>query len=114
MIRFVDLFAGIGGLRMGFEHALAKFGIETQCVMSSEIDRAASETYAQNFGEQPMGDIKGIDDCPEFDFLLPDSLASPFPMLASRWGLGILAERFFSKLNACLNATGPKDFCWRM
>jgi len=38
MIRFIDLFAGTGGIRLGFQKACNKHGIETECVYSSEID----------------------------------------------------------------------------
>lgn len=38
MIRFVDLFAGTGGIRLGFQMACSSLGIESQCVFSSEID----------------------------------------------------------------------------
>ncbi len=48
---FIDLFAGIGGFRMGLEEAGGK------CVFSSEWDEAAAETYERNFGERPFGDI---------------------------------------------------------
>lgn len=50
-ITFIDLFAGIGGFRMAFENLGAK------CVFSSEWDKHAQETYAQNYGEIPYGDI---------------------------------------------------------
>ncbi len=55
MHRFIDLFAGIGG----FRRALEREGMD--CVFSSEIDKAARETYSKNFGEEPAGDICNID-----------------------------------------------------
>ena len=70
MIRYIDLFAGIGGIRLGFERALQSLGIPSECVLSSEIDAAATETYARNYGECPSGDIHKIEECPDFDFLL--------------------------------------------
>ena len=45
MIRFVDLFAGIGGIRLGFEQAMRDIGLRCECVLSSEIDSHAQETY---------------------------------------------------------------------
>lgn len=64
--RFIDLFAGIGGIRLGFEHVGGK------CVFSSEFDEDACKTYEANFGEHPSGDITKIDakDIPDFDILL--------------------------------------------
>ena len=49
MIKFIDLFAGIGGIRIGAQNALNKYGIDTECVLSSEIDAKACETYHLNF-----------------------------------------------------------------
>ena len=54
--RFIDLFAGIGGMRIPFE----KLGGE--CVFSSEWDEHAQRTYYHNFGEMPKGDITKIDE----------------------------------------------------
>lgn len=51
LFQFIDLFAGIGGLRIGLERAGG------QCVFSSEIDPYAQKTYSAWFGEQPHGDI---------------------------------------------------------
>lgn len=63
--KFIDLFAGIGGFRMAFEH----FGAE--CVFSSEWDKHAQQTYESNFGEKPEGDITKLEarDIPEHDIL---------------------------------------------
>jgi len=64
-LKFIDLFAGIGGFRLG---------LETQggeCVFSSEWDKDSQETYFQNFGVMPDGDITKIDenDIPDHDVL---------------------------------------------
>jgi DNA (cytosine-5)-methyltransferase 1 len=53
-LTFIDLFAGIGGIRLAFERAGAK------CVFSSEWDEFACKTYEANFGEKPHGDITQI------------------------------------------------------
>lgn len=64
-IKFIDLFAGIGGFRLGFE----KNGFE--CVFSSEINDHACEMYEANFGDNPKCDITQLDpkDIPDFDVL---------------------------------------------
>ena len=74
--KFIDLFAGIGGMRIPFENAGAK------CVFSSEIDKFARETYAANFGEEPFGDITQIlaEEIPEFDILLAGFPCQPFSL----------------------------------
>jgi len=65
-LRFVDLFAGIGGTRLAFEKA----GCE--CVFSSEWDKFAQQTYEANFGEKPKGDIRQIpgSEIPDHDILV--------------------------------------------
>ena len=45
MIKYIDLFAGVGGIRLGVSQALSKQGIESKCVLSSEINEKACETY---------------------------------------------------------------------
>ncbi|MBI3396069.1 MAG: DNA (cytosine-5-)-methyltransferase [Spirochaetia bacterium] len=72
--RFIDLFAGIGGMRMGFESA------GFQCVFSSEWDQHAARTYSENFGEEPAGDIRSVraNDLPDFDVLVAGFPCQPF------------------------------------
>ena len=71
---FIDLFAGIGGLRIPFDKLGGK------CVFSSEIDDAAKQTYFANFNEMPRGDITKIEakDIPEHDILLAGFPCQPF------------------------------------
>lgn len=72
--KFIDLFAGIGGIRLAMERA----GL--RCVFSSEWDRFARQTYRANFGEEPAGDIAAIDsaDIPAFDVLTAGFPCQPF------------------------------------
>jgi DNA (cytosine-5)-methyltransferase 1 len=79
---FIDLFAGIGGIRLGFESAGGK------CVFSSEWDEQAVKTYAANFGETPAGDITKIDarDIPDFDILLGGFPCQPFSIIGGKEG----------------------------
>ena len=76
-LKFIDLFAGIGGFRL----ALEEFGGE--CVFSSEWDKYAQETYKENFGETPFGDITKLED-KEIDSTIPehDILCGGFPCQA--------------------------------
>ena len=64
--RFIDLFAGIGGMRLAFQN------LGGQCVFSSEWDKFCQKTYAANFGEMPLGDITEIDEktIPDHDILV--------------------------------------------
>ncbi|WP_319005791.1 type II restriction endonuclease [Metabacillus niabensis] len=76
MFKFIDLFAGIGGIRIAFE----KQGAE--CVFSSEWDAKAQETYYANFGEQPLGDITKVpsEEIPDHDILLAGFPCQPFSL----------------------------------
>lgn len=74
MLRFIDLFAGIGGTRIVFEKAGCK------CVFSSEWDKFAQITYEKNFGEKPAGDIRKIhsSEIPNHDILVAGFPCQPF------------------------------------
>jgi DNA (cytosine-5)-methyltransferase 1 len=71
---FIDLFAGIGGARLGLE---ASGGV---CVFSSEWNPFAARTYKENFGDIPLGDIRAIQstDIPEYDVLSAGFPCQPF------------------------------------
>jgi len=79
---FIDLFAGIGGTRLGFE------AIGGKCVFTSEWDPSSQKTYEANFGEIPDGDITKINtkDIPEFDVLLAGFPCQPFSSIGQRKG----------------------------
>ena len=73
---FIDLFAGIGGLRIGFDR------LGGDCVFSSEIDKFARQTYEANFGHTPEGDITKIsaDSIPSHDLVLAGFPCQPFSL----------------------------------
>jgi DNA (cytosine-5)-methyltransferase 1 len=73
-IRFADIFCGIGGFRHAFEQAGAT------CAFSCDWDTHARKTYAANFGEQPLGDIReiAVDEVPPFDVLCAGFPCQPF------------------------------------
>lgn len=72
--KFIDLFAGVGGIRLAYQKAGGK------CVFSSEYNKFAKVTYEANFGEVPFGDITVIDEksIPEHDILLAGFPCQPF------------------------------------
>jgi DNA (cytosine-5)-methyltransferase 1 len=74
MFTFIDLFCGIGGMRIAFERAGGK------CIFSSDWDKKAQETYEANFGEKPVGDIRSVssEDIPDHDILLAGFPCQPF------------------------------------
>ncbi|EGO2587810.1 DNA (cytosine-5-)-methyltransferase [Enterococcus faecalis] len=86
-IKFIDLFSGLGGIRIGFEQALSEFGLVGKCVFSSDIKPAAIKAYSKNFNDNPECDITKISPAsiPNFDFML-----AGFPCQAfSQAGLGL-------------------------
>ena len=80
---FIDLFAGIGGMRLGFQNT---GGV---CVFSSEFDKHAQQTYQKNHGEHPFGDITLIDpkNIPEHDILLAGFPCQPFSHAGLKLGI---------------------------
>jgi DNA (cytosine-5)-methyltransferase 1 len=81
-IKFIDLFCGIGG----FRHALDS--INTRCVFSSDIDPDARFSYAQNWGEEPVGDIAQIEAqaIPEHHVLCGGFPCQPFSISGNQGG----------------------------
>ena len=87
MLKSIDLFAGIGGIRLGFEQA---FGEELKTVFVSEWDEHAQKTYKANFSDDfnIAGDITKIveDDVPDFDICLAGFPCQAFSLAGQRKG----------------------------
>ena len=81
-IRFIDLFAGIGGFRYAFQKSGCK------CVFSSEFNEACQKTYFNNYGDFPSGDITKIDEktIPDFDILCAGFPCQPFSICGKKMG----------------------------
>ena len=63
IIKSIDLFAGVGGLRIGLEKALKKLGLKHDCVLYSEINKHCQKTYEKNFSPTKLiEDIKSVKD----------------------------------------------------
>lgn len=105
--KFIDLFAGIGGIRLGFE------AIDAECVFSSEWDKQAAQTYYANFGEAPAGDITKIDakDIPDFDILLGGFPCQPFSIIGKKAGFKHETQgTLFFDVERILKEKRPKAF----
>jgi DNA (cytosine-5)-methyltransferase 1 len=104
--RFIDLFAGIGGMRIPFE----KLGGE--CVFSSEWDEHAQRTYYHNFGEMPKGDITKIDerDIPDHDILLAGFPCQPFSIIGEKQGFADTRGTLFFDIERILAEKKPSAF----
>src|SRR5690625_3033926 len=112
-IKFIDLFAGMGGLRLGFEQAFNKLGFETSCVLTSEIKTHAIEALEHNFNHGMLvGDITKVEseDIPNFDFLLAGFPCQAFSTAGK--GLGFLDTRgtLFFEVERILRDKKPYGF----
>lgn len=102
--KFIDLFAGIGGFRLGFESQ------GFQCVFSSEIDTHAKEMYCENFGDMPFSDITKIkeQDIPKFDILLGGFPCQPFSIAGGKKGFNDTRGTLFFDIVRILKRHKPK------
>jgi DNA (cytosine-5)-methyltransferase 1 len=109
-LTFIDLFAGTGGIRIGFQDACHELGIETECILSSEIDSKACETYEMNFKETPKGDIRNIKNIKPFDVLLGGFPCQPFSYAGKQKGFGDTRGTLFFEIERLLKKYKPKFF----
>jgi len=109
-IKFVDLFAGTGGMRLAMEQACLELGIETECVFSSEIDKSACASYELNFNENPYSDITKIDTFPDFNFLLAGFPCQSFSYAGKRKGFDDVRGTLFFEVERILSQESPKYF----
>ena len=107
--RAVDLFAGIGGIRLGFEQA---FKDKIKFVYANEIDPYACKTYQENFGENPLGDITKINpkEIPSFDILLAGFPCQAFSIAGEKRGFNDIRGTLFFNLAEILRVKQPTAF----
>ena len=112
-IKFIDLFAGLGGIRLGFEQACKEKGIETECVLTSEIKPYAIETLKYNHEHKNfVGDIFEVknEDIPEFDFLFGGFPCQPFSTGGKRQGFADTRGTLFFEIERILRDKKPQGF----
>ena len=104
--RTIDLFAGIGGIRLGFE----MYGCKN--VFSSEWDKYAQTMYEANFHEKPFGDINDIapKDIPDHDILLAGFPCQPFSIAGKGLGFSDTRGTLFFNIESILEAKRPEAF----
>jgi len=112
-IKFIDLFAGLGGIRLGFENVFKGLGYETECVMTSEIKPYAVKTLKHNFKHDFLaGDIFEIRNefIPDFDFLLGGFPCQPFSSGGKRQGFLDTRGTLFFEIERILRDKKPYGF----
>lgn len=112
-VRFIDLFAGIGGIRKGFELACEEKGLSAQCVFTSEIKSYAVDVLKQNHpNEDIYGDITQIStkEIPDFDFLLAGFPCQAFSSAGKRLGFKDIRGTLFFEVARILKEKKPFGF----
>ncbi|OGZ10744.1 MAG: DNA (cytosine-5-)-methyltransferase [Candidatus Lloydbacteria bacterium RIFCSPHIGHO2_02_FULL_50_13] len=104
--KFIDLFAGIGGIRIAFERAGGK------CVFTSEWDEPCQVMYEANFGEKPFGDITKVvaDEVPNHDILTGGFPCQAFSIIGNKLGFADTRGTLFFDVERILKAKQPKAF----
>ena len=104
--KFIDLFAGIGGIRIAFERAGGK------CVFTSEWDESCQVMYKANFGEKPFGDITKVvaDEVPDHDILTGGFPCQAFSIIGNKLGFADTRGTLFFDVERILKAKQPKAF----
>lgn len=112
-IHFIDLFAGMGGIRLGFEQAAQELGRETRCVFTSEIKPHAIKVLRENFPGEPIaGDITQVpsDSIPDFDILLGGFPCQAFSSAGKREGFVDTRGTLFFEIERILRDKRPQGF----
>lgn len=104
--RFIDLFAGIGGIRLPFQE------LGGECVFTSEWDKYSKKTYAANFGEVPSGDITEIEanEIPQHDVLLAGFPCQAFSQAGLKKGFNDTRGTMFFEIRRILAEHRPAAF----
>lgn len=112
MIKIIDLFAGVGGIRLGFTQAAADYGEITECVLSAEIDKWACLTYEKNFSENPFCDITKLNEkeVPDFDVCLAGFPCQAFSIAGKRGGFNDTRGTLFFDVARIIKEKRPRAF----
>lgn len=119
-VRYLELFAGVGGFRMAIERAAKSIKAEAQCVGFSEIEPNAIKTYRANFhpnaDEIEIGDVNSLDSdkkiksLPDFDVLLAGFPCQPFSLMGEKGGFADARGTLFFQIANILAIKKPDFF----
>lgn len=113
VLRFIDLFAGIGGIRCGLEQAAREKGLTPVCVMTSEIKPYAVSVLKDNHPTETItGDITKVDtkNIPDFDILCAGFPCQAFSSAGKRQGFADTRGTLFFEVERILKEKQPKGF----
>lgn len=112
-IKYIDLFCGMGGLRVGFEEALKSLGMVGSCEFSSDIKESAIQAYNYNFNDNMnYTDITKVEanDIPDFDFLLAGFPCQAFSSAGNRLGFEDTRGTLFFDVARIIKEKKPEGF----
>lgn len=103
-LRFIDLFAGIGGFRLAAE------SLGWECVFSSEIDRRCQDVYEANFGDRPVGDIREVEptSISDHDVLIGGFPCQPFSIIGKMDGMNDTRGTLFFEIERIVREKRPR------
>ena len=97
-------------MRLAFEAAARSLNLETECVLSSEINPDAQLVYQTNFSDTPSGDIRLIDKLPEHDILLAGFPCQSFSYAGKKAGFGDTRGTLFFEIMRLIDTAQPQGF----
>jgi len=111
-LKFIDLFAGVGGFHYAMGDACQRLGLSHECVFASDIDDSCRENYSTNFDIAPVGDITKFDEIhiPEHDVLLAGFPCQAFSIIGDRKGFEDTRGTLFFDIARILKFRQPKLF----
>jgi DNA (cytosine-5)-methyltransferase 1 len=111
-LKFIDLFCGIGGFRVAMDEACIENDIIPDCVFSSDIDKYCQDSYEQNFGHRPEGDITKVDPkiIPDHDILFGGFPCQPFSIIGQMKGFDDTRGTLFFHIANIIKEKMPKAF----
>jgi len=113
-LKFIELFSGIGGIRLGLESAAKELNYNTECVFASELDKFCNITYKENFKDafEISGDITKINkkNIPDHDLLLAGFPCQAFSQAGKKQGFNDTRGTLFFEIQRVLEVKKPKYF----